>query len=73
MTLVERLRVNTEICKVGKAVLEDYGNFIDTTDFMKLKNFQFFLQRNHKGQDCPVKPITCQGGYCSECAIWLKL
>lgn len=27
--------------------------------------------QNHKGQDCPNKPITCQEGVCSDCQIYL--
>ncbi len=25
---------------------------------------------NHKGQDCPFKPITCQEGFCDNCQIY---
>jgi len=26
---------------------------------------------NHKGTECPYKPILCQEGYCSGCQIYL--
>lgn len=25
---------------------------------------------NHKGTDCPYKPILCQEGFCQECQIY---
>ena len=28
------------------------------------------MKRNHKGEDCSIKPITCQEGYCSGCQIY---
>ncbi len=26
---------------------------------------------NHKGTDCPYKPLTCSEGYCNDCQIYL--
>lgn len=25
---------------------------------------------SRKGTDCPIKPITCQEGFCSECQVY---
>jgi hypothetical protein len=38
----------------------------------RMKQDNTTIEVNHKGLSCPIKPIICQEGYCSECEIWRR-
>ena len=39
--------------------------------YIQTRGLEMNLQY-HKGQFCPYKPVFCQEGYCSECAIYCQ-